>query len=219
MLLAVMAVFAVGNLVAFGREVGGHNHKVFNLWEILANLFAAYALVRLVTWLWRRVARPAAVATAVLASVLLLASGVLDYLTLKNDSRHQVVGDRSGAVTWIRDSTAPDATFLTAFGEVYTAPTLAGRGVYLAGFRPWAAVMGYDAEARENRIAAFYGAPDHAAACRELEGTGVDYVEVGAPELKSQAFRVNAALFPGRFQVAYSDVAYTYYDVRASCPE
>ncbi len=225
--VAVMSVFVLGNLVAFGREVGGHNHKVFNLWEILANLFVAYALVRLVRWLWTELprrsvgvpaARSVAVGTAGVVAVLLLASSVLDYLTLKNDSRHEVVGNRADAMAWIRDNTAADATFLTAYGAVYTTPTLAGRRVYLAGFAPWARVMGYDNEPRERRIAAFYGARDHAAACRELAGTGVDYVQVGADEVNSKAFVLNAALFPGQFSPVYTDEAYTYYDVHRSCP-
>lgn len=218
--LAVMSIFVIGNLVAFGREVGGHNHKVFNLWEILANLFAAYALVRLVTWLWSAGvlgSRSLAIGTAVVATVGLLASGVLDYLTLKNDPRYEVFGDRAPAIAWIQNQTEPDAVFLTAYGEVYTTPTLAGRRVYLGGFRPWTAIMGYDNEPRERLIAAFYAAPDHATACRQLAGTGVDYVEFGEPELRSGAFEANAALFPGEFQAAYTDGSYSYYDVERSC--
>lgn len=220
LLLAVMSIFVIGNLVAFGRELGGHNHKVFNLWEILANLFVAYALVRLLALLWSRSAlRRALAATAATgAAVLLLASGVLDYLTLKNDPRYGVVGDRAGAVAWIRDHTARDAVFLTAYGEVYTAATLAGRRVYLGGFAPWTAIMGYDNVPREQRIAAFYSAPDQATACRALVGTGVDYIEVGDPELRSGAFDANPRLFPGGFRAAWSDGVYTYYDARASCP-
>lgn len=228
LLAGVMSIFVLGNLVAFGRELGGHNHKVFNLWEILANLLAAYALVRLLTWLWaelpvvRRAVAPSAArvlagATALVAAVLLLASGVLDYMTLKNDPRYQVFGDRVAAVDWIRDNTRPDAVFLTAYGEVYTTPTLAGRSVYLGGFQPWTAIMGYDNVPREQRIAAFYSATDQAQACKQLEGTGVDYIEVGYPELNSGAFKANPALFPGGFQKAYSDGVYTYYDARRSC--
>ncbi|MBA3743258.1 hypothetical protein [Sporichthya sp.] len=228
LLAGVMSIFVVGNLVAFGRELGGHNHKVFNLWEILANLLAAYALVRLLTWVWAELpvvrrtvdpfaARVLAGATALIAAVLLLASGVLDYMTLKNDPRYQVFGDRVAAIDWIRDSTDPNAVFLTAYGEVYTTPTLAGRRVYLGGFQPWTAIMGYDNVPREQRIAAFYAAPDQAQACEQLEGTGVDYIEVGYPELNSGAFEANLELFPGGFQTAYSDGVYTYYDARRSC--
>lgn len=228
LLIGVMSIFVIGNLVAFGRELGGHNHKVFNLWEILANLFAAYALVRLVTWMWAElprlhravrpvIARSAAVAAAGVAAALLLASGVLDYLTLKNDPRYQVFGDRAPAMAWIETHTKPDAVFLTAYGEVYTLPTLAGRRVYLGGFEPWTVIMGYDSKPREARIAQIYAAPDKAAACNELQGTGVDYIQYGYPERDTTQYRPNPSLFPGDFAPVYSDRDFTFYDVAASC--
>jgi hypothetical protein len=214
--VGVMSIFVIGNLVAFGRELGGHNHKVFNLWEILANLFAAYALVRLITWIWaRRPALAAAVETG--SAVLLLASGVLDYLTLKNDPRYEVFGDRLPAMTWISSHTDPDAVFLTAYGEVYTLPTLAGRRVYLGGFEPWTVIMGYDSKPRESRIAQIYGAPDKATACEALRGTGVDYIEYGYPERDTTQYQPNTSLFPGDFTRVYADNSFAFYDVAASC--
>jgi len=33
-LLAVIAVFVLGNTVQLSRDLGGHNHKVINLWRI-----------------------------------------------------------------------------------------------------------------------------------------------------------------------------------------
>lgn len=219
---AVMSIFLVGNLVAFGRELGGHNHKVFNLWEILANLFVAFALVRLLALIGPRsggaLRRGLAGATAAGALVLLLASGVLDYLTLKNDPRYPVVGNRTAALAWIRDQTPPDAVFLTAYGEVYTTPTLAGRRVHLGGFAPWTAIMGYDNVPREQQIAAFYSAPDQATACRRLQGADIDYIEVGPAELDNGNFETNRELFPGGFRPVWSDGVYSFYDARASCP-
>ena len=216
---AVMSIFVVGNLVAFGREIGGHNHKVFNLWEILANLFIAYALVRLIALIWAESAlrRVLAAATAAGAGAGLLASGVLDYMTLKNDPRYEVVGNRAGAMAWIRDHTPPGAVFLTAYGEVYTTPTLAGRRVYLGGFAPWTAIMGYDNVPREQRIAAFYSASNSAAACQQLRLTDVDYIEVGPAEMNSGRFAANPQLFPGEFDRVWTDGVYSLYDARTSC--
>jgi hypothetical protein len=206
----------IGNLVAFGRELGGHNHKVFNLWEILANLFAAYALMRLLTWMWARSWVPA-LATGVAAAVLLLASGVLDYLTLKNDPKYEVIGNRGPAIQWIERNTDPQAVFLTSYGDVYTLPTFAGRRVYLGGFEPWTGIMGYDSKTREERIAQIYGAPDQAAACTLLRGTGVDYIEYGYPERDTGQYVPNKSLFPGNWASVYSDPNFAYYDVAASC--
>lgn len=37
LLTIVIATFAFGNLVVLSNDVGGHGHKIFNLWEVLVN--------------------------------------------------------------------------------------------------------------------------------------------------------------------------------------
>ena len=56
-LLAVMAVFIWGNTVQLSRDLGGHNHKVINLWENLSGLFVGYALVEVATFGYASAAR------------------------------------------------------------------------------------------------------------------------------------------------------------------
>ena len=217
LLLAIMAIFVFGNVAAFGVDVGGHNHKVFNLWETLVNLFAAYALVWIGRRLWRR-ARVAALVAVPVLSIGLVLSGLLDFMTLKNDPRYEVFGDRQAAISWMEQNTRPDAVFLTADGDVYTTPTLAGRKVYLGGFSIWAADFGYATTPREQKISDVYSAPDRAGACGLLRGTGVDYVQVSSSEQQDSKFpKRNPNLFPGEFTTAYSDGRYAYFDVRASC--
>lgn len=230
LLVAVMAVFCWGNLIAFGGEIGGHNHKVFNLWETLANLFAAYALVRVARWLWSaaaragrpvrvvRAGRAAAVLALPVALVLLVLSGLIDVMTLKNDPRYAVFGDAGPAIAWIEANTPRDAVFVAAYGDVYTIPTLAGRSVYVGGFDYWLDVGGYaGVAARKETVARIYAAPDRRAACRLIVATGADYVQVGWAETKGERFPVNAGLFRDGFVKVYSDPVYAYYDVRASC--
>ncbi len=229
LLVAVMAIFAFGNVVAFGLDLGGHNHKVFNLWEILVNLFAAYALVCTARVLWRGLpvrsrrlgaltGRGIAVAVVPAACVVLVLSGLLDFMTLKNDPRFGVFGDSQPAISWIEGNTSRDSVFLTAYGDVYTVPTLAGRYVYLGGFSAWPTGMGYDNVSRERRIASIYAAPDRAAACERMRGTGVDYIQVGDGETRADRFpQRNPDLFPGDFVRVYSDARVSYYDVSASC--
>lgn len=229
LLVAVMAIFAFGNVVTLGVDVGGHNHKVFNLWEVLVNLFAAYALVCAARVLWRGLplgsrrlgaltGRSIAVAVVPTACVALVLSGLLDFMTLKNDSRYAVFGGWQPAISWIQDNTSRDSVFLTAYGDVYTVPTLAGRSVYLGGFSYWASSMGYDNTPREQRIASIYAAADRAAACERLRGTGVDYIQIGETETSTDRFpQRNPDLFPGDFVRVYSDERFSYYDVSASC--
>lgn len=230
LLAAVMAIFVFGNLVVLGSDVGGHGHKVFNVWEVLVNLFAAYGLVWISRTLWnglpaarRRLGlvagRVLAVGVVPAACVVLVLSGFFDYMTLKNDPRYQVFGDSQPAISWIERHTPRHAVFLTAYGDVYTLPTLAGRSVYLGGFEIWAPAMGYaDASRRKAIIAGIYQSPNLAIACQRLRGTGVDYLQVGRSEQDGR-FQFTADLFPGEFVRVYSDNLLSYYDVKASCDE
>ncbi|MCH7484160.1 MAG: hypothetical protein IIA90_03315 [Chloroflexi bacterium] len=230
--LAAMAVFVFGSMFQLSRDLGGHNHKIFNLWENLTNPFVAFALVGL----WNvssqrvqlgfatidgRVVRAAAKFVVVpVVFVFLVLSGLLDFMTIKNDFKVEVFGDKRPTIEWIDENLPRDAVFLTAWGELYVAPNLAGRGVYL-GYDPWAASAGYDAETRRQRTAEMYGAPDKVAACRLLLQEEIDYVQIGPQERASGRFPLDAALFERDFVAAGSvDEAggpVTYYDVAASC--
>src|SRR5262249_25471878 len=131
--------------------------------------------------------------------------------------RYEVFGDTQPAIGWIERHTPRQAVFLTAYGDVYTTPTLAGRSVYLGGFDIWVPGMGYDAPSRQKTIADIYESPDREIACQRLQGTGVDYIQVGNSERQSSRFRYNTSLFPGEFVRVYSDSVVSYYDVKASC--
>ena len=228
LLLAVMSVFVLGNVVVLGTDVGGHNHKLFNLWETLVNLLAAYGLVWLGRRLWRGLSpggagrlagRLVAVVLVPAVCVVLVLSGLIDFMTLKNDPRYDVFGDATSAISWMEGHTRQDAVFLTSHGDPYTVPTLAGRSVYVGGFDFWQQVMGYDHLPREQRVAAVYQAPNRAAVCALLAGTGIDYIQMSAGENNPDRFpQLNKTLFPGDFVRAYADDRYAYYDVHASCP-
>jgi hypothetical protein len=143
-------------------------------------------------------------------------------MTIKNDFKVEVFGDKTPAVEWIDENLPRDAVFLTAWGELYIAPNLAGRGVYL-GYDPWVASAGYDAETRRQRTAEMYGASDKTSACRLLLQEAIDYVQIGPQEETSGRFPLNAALFERDFIAAgsadQSGGIATYYDVAASCAD
>lgn len=228
LLAATMAIFVFGNLVVLGVDVGGQGHKTFNLWEILINPFAAYGLVWVCRALWNGlptitnrvslvVGRVLAVSLVPTACVVLVLSGFFNFMTLKNDPRYDVFGDSQPAIRWIEKHTPRNAVFLTAYGDTYTMPTLAGRRVYLGGFGIWAPDMGYDTAPRQKTIGSIYQSPNLATACQRLRGTGVDFIQVGNSEQQSSDFRLAAGLFPGEFVRVYSDNHVSYYDVKASC--
>ncbi len=291
LMLSVMAIFIFGNFVQLSRDLGGHNHKVFNLWEVLMNLFAAFAFVRL--WqiishetraaairiprgyhLWIGAvllalgagvmrlnyewAGPAALyyvmgavllagfievligvefqlrtrlravslnpfAAGLMAVVLffLVASGFIDFMTMKNDAHYPVFGDKQTTIDWILDNTPKDAVFLTNYGDLYTAPTLAGRSIFL-GYEPWVGSAGYDYQPRIRIISSIYQAASKAQACQLLGQNDIDYVELGPAEKSGGHFKPNEALFSTQFILAGAvnapDGRVAFYDARKSCP-
>ncbi|MGA8847906.1 MAG: hypothetical protein WB471_14920 [Nocardioides sp.] len=202
---ATTFVFVWGNLIQVGQDVGGQNHKVFNLWENLAGPFVAFAVIsiwmagrrwsRRGTWRLRAAGGLTSLASVVLVGFLTI-SGLIDVMTVKNDFVVSVFGDQvqQEAMNWIITETEPDATFLTDYDQLYTAPTMAGRGIAL-GYSSWASSAGYDIGPRQEAIAAIYSAPDRATACSLLRSAGLDYVLVGPQEETSPRLEVNGALF------------------------
>ena len=229
LLVAVMAIFAFGNVVALGLDVGGLNHKVFNLWEVLVNLFAAYALVSAARAFWRGLpmrsrrlgtltGRGIAVAVIPVTCLFLVLSGLLDFMTLKNDPRYAVFGDSQPAISWIEaphepQLSIPHRLWGRLHGSHARRPVRLPRRVSIV-----ARGNGFDNVSREQKIASIYDAPDRAAACARLRGTGVDYIQVGDGEKQADRFpQRNPNLFPGDFVRVYSDAHVSYYDVAASC--
>lgn len=234
-LLAVMAVFVFGSLFQLSRDLGGHNHKIFNLWEVLAAPFIGYALVEVWTVGSGRLGtlrlggaaallRPLAWASVLVALLFLVLSGLLDFMTIKNDFEVSVFGDPPvvAAREWIEDNTPGDAVFLHNYGELNSdsnIANLAGRRSYLA-YTPWASSAGYDVEARVPVIGQIYGAQDKAAACSLLRSEGIDYVIIGPPERTSGKFPLNEDLFRSGFTLAGQIAGapeIAIYDVQASC--
>lgn len=228
LLAAIMAIFIFGNFIILGNDVGGHGHKAFNMWETLINLFAAYALFWVWHTLWQGISQIGSRVSVVVARILavglvpamcitLALSGFFNFMTLKNDPRYEVFGHSQQAISWIEQHTARNAVFLTAYGDVYTTPTLAGRSVYLGGFDIWVPGMGYEDTSRQRTITGIYQAPNIAVACQRLRDTSVDYIQVGTSESQGSRFRLTTSLFPGEFVRVYSDNHVSYYDVKASC--
>jgi len=234
LMLAVMAVFVFGNFIQLSRDLGGHNHKIFNFWEILMNLFAAYAFVRL----WS-VAREnlkfgsfmlpkedlntlVRVAVVPVVFVVLVLSGVIDFMTVKNDPTFTVF-DKPEAIEWVEDNTPGDARFLTTYGDLYTTPALAGRRLYL-GYEPWVSSAGYEIGPRIQTLGQIYNASSKEEACRLLSEHNLDYVQLGPQERSASnngRFPLNESMWTSNFTPAYTgqfvDGELFYYDVAESC--
>jgi hypothetical protein len=166
--------------------------------------------------------RPIALAACGLAFFFLVASGLIDFMTVKNDFEVRVFGDppEPEAIQWIEDNTPKDAVFLTNWDDLYTVPTLAGRGVYL-GYSPWASSAGYNVQPREVVIKQVYEAKSKLAACQFLLPNEIDYVFIGSSERSGNHFVLNEGLFKDQFTKAGAipkdSDQFTIYDVKQSC--
>ena len=143
-------------------------------------------------------------------------------MTVKNDFKVRVFGDppEPEAIQWIQDNTPKDAVFLTNWDDLYTVPTLAGRGVFL-GYSPWAGSAGYEAAPREQTITQIYSASDKTTACSLLQQNQINYVMISSSERSGNHFKVNEALFKDHFKLAGAippgGDTFTVYDVKQSC--
>jgi hypothetical protein len=231
LIAAVSAIFIWGSIFQLSRDLGGHNHKVFNLWENFAGLWVAFALVEVWNVGSRRIRgsnfrmpaiTPFAWGTVAILFFFLVASGLVDFMTIKNDFEVSVFGDQGQpeAEEWIVHNTPKDSVFLTTWGELYTVPTLSGRGVYL-GYDPWASSAGYDVVPREQRITQIYSAQSKDAACALLTTSDIDYVFIGPQERSGQRFQLNEALFKDQFtlvkDITSGNASYDVYSVEQSC--
>jgi hypothetical protein len=187
LMLAVMAIFVFGNFAQLSRDLGGHNHKVFNLWEILMNVFAAFAFVRL----WN-VAREdvnllgfrlrgrdlslLARAAVPVVFLLLVISGIIDFMTIKNDGQFLVFGDKEPTIDWIEKNTPGDSV-PRRLRASFT-PRLPGRP-RLPGYRPLGRQRRLRRAKREAIVSQVYGAQAQRQACGLLQKNGIEYVQVG----------------------------------------
>ncbi|MEK7521366.1 MAG: hypothetical protein AAB599_01010, partial [Patescibacteria group bacterium] len=108
LLVAFLPLFLVGNLIQFSIEMAG-NHKFFNVFLAVGNIFTAYAVFRI--WKVKLFGK----VVAGLLIVLLTFSGVIDFFAVKNDVFYKLEDyTKNPDVSWIKDNTPRDAVFLNS---------------------------------------------------------------------------------------------------------
>lgn len=250
---AISAIFIITSTFQFSSDIGGTSHKLINVWATLTDLFVALAVVQvceLGAALFRRarltsdaapeqdidpLTRGTLAGAGMLAWLsipvmvfVLIASGIVDFAVIKNDFKVPVFGDdtEEAAIAWIATDTPKHAVFLTNYGDLYTPPTLGGRGIFL-GYVPWVQNAGYDPEPRLAATKEIYAAQNHDEACRLLKQNKIDYVQIGPSERAldktpdQRNFLVNEDMFKSSFTLAHSEArggaSYDYYAVDVSC--
>jgi hypothetical protein len=124
--LTALPLFIIPNLFKFSQEIFD-NHKFFNLWIIIVDLFIAYAIVSL----WRK-----KLMLKLLSLVLiffLTLSGFLNLLVTKNDV-YTRISDYPGnsLMSWVNSNISKKEIIITN-GEIYDPVSLLGQKVFIGG--------------------------------------------------------------------------------------
>ena len=122
-LVAFSSLFVIGNLIQFSPEMGA-NHKFFNVFVAVANMFSAFVIYKL--WKKHRL-------TIILIIPLILfltLSGIIDFFAVANDSLGELPDyPKNPDIAWIMQNTPRDSVFLNSTYFFDTA-SLAGRKIF-----------------------------------------------------------------------------------------
>jgi len=192
--LAVLPLFALGNLVRFSPEIAA-NHKFFNLFLIVGNMFTAWA----VFLCWKR--HTLGKLLAIVLVFFLTLSGVIDFFPIKNDTASSLAdAPNDPDIAWIKENTPPDAVFLNT-SYLYHPASLAGRKIFL-GWPYFSWSLGYDTRERDQTMREFFSGRDLDQTCRFLKQNRLDYLAVGNPRSEPD-FEINHPFFRENFKSVY----------------
>lgn len=209
--LIVFPVFLLGNLFQFSPDMA-INHKFFNLFLIVGNMFVAYVLV--VAWQKHLL-------TKILVPLLILAltlSGVIDFLAIKND-RSYLISDapQNPDVVWIEKNTPPSSVFLNST-YLYHPASLAGRKIFLGWpYFPWSA--GYNTDKRGRLLHELYREKNFQKLCRALKENEIDYISTEKQPSPNPDFPIVSPIFEEKFVKLYTNphTSFSVYGQRESC--
>jgi hypothetical protein len=194
--LAFIALFIAGNLVQFTIEIAG-NHKLFNAFVIVANMFAALALWKLleyaeVPFLLHRLKHKLTVkaevyviaASGVILTIVLIGamtlSGVIDFFAIYNDRSLELEDyPKNQTMKWIVQNTSPSDLFLNT-QYLYDPASVTGRYVWM-GWPYFAWSQGLDTLKRTNELKDLFQKTDKAEVCSYLMKNNLKYVEITQP--------------------------------------
>lgn len=209
-LVAFFLLFIIGNTIQFSPEVAG-NHKFFNAFVIVGNMFVAFAIVKL--WKFHITTK---IVTPVLIFFLIL-SGIIDFFPIKND-RFMTIDDypKNPDISWIINHTPKDAVFLNS-SYLYHPASLAGRKIFY-GWPYFAWSLGYDTNMRFTLMKQIFNTDNFKAICLKLKQNKISYINTSDPS-GIEDIKINYLFFEKNFIMVYKNPTnnLTIYDVNKSC--
>lgn len=207
--LAFLPIFMIGNLFQFSPDIAA-NHKFFNLWIIVANMFSAFLL----TILWYRNFWNKMLVVSLL--FLITFSGVIDFFAIKNDKLYSIADFKKNPdISWIKNHTEKTAVFLNS-SYLYHPASLAGRKIFL-GWPYFSWSLGYDTDTRDTIRKSLFSSQGTYSFCQEAKRYNISYVAID-PQEKTD-FLINQLFFQQNFSKNYENpkTGFTIYSVKPNC--
>lgn len=204
--LAVSSLVIVVFLLQLSADAF-NNHKLLNIWNIFATVFAAYALWRI---------GKASVIRAGLAVVLALAmifGAIIDLFPIHNDSIITIPYKNDRLTNWIFENTKPSAVFLTH--TFLTHPILfAGRKTFL-GYTLFAWTAGYNVGEREAIYKQIFHERDRDELVRLLNKNKIAYVGIDNDLRGNSLIKdfFSDSVFQQNFDRVFEDTEHRYADL------
>lgn len=206
---AFFAFFVIGNLFQFSPEMAA-NHKFFNYFMLIGNMFSAYV----VFLMWRK--NLFFKTTALIVLFFLVFSGIIDFFPIYNDSKLTIQDyPNSPDMMWVKNNTPEQAVFLNT---QYFLPneSLAGRRVFL-GWPYFAWSQGYNTTGRSEMLTRLFENTNTKTLCSLLTTQNISYISVVA---SSTDFLFNKQWLEDNFIPSYKNPSsgVTIYATANNCP-
>ena len=168
--LSFFALFIVGNLIQFSPEIAA-NHKFFNYFIIIGNIFSAYALI--ILWKKNEFLKP----VVTILTIFMIFGGILDFFPIYNDHKISISDyNINNEALWINENTTKKAIFLNTT-YLYNPASLAGRKIFM-GWPYFAWSQGYDTESRGKLINSILSTSNINNLCDMLNKNKINYIEI-----------------------------------------
>ncbi len=211
-LAAAFMVFPLTYFFRFSEEVLA-NHKFLNVWLIIANVFVAFALVKL----WNLKSGSSTIPTraaAIVLGFLITVGGAIDLVPVWNSYFIKMKYVDDPLVEWARTNTAPKSIFLSQ-KYINHQLLLAGRRLFYGDpYYAWSA--GYDTPAREALAKRMFETRDPNELLSLLKENKIDYVAIDDMIRNSQNFlsRHNEDIVAKYFPLVFTDEKKDYANIK-----
>lgn len=210
-LLSFVPLFILGNVVQFSPEIAA-NHKFFNYFLLIGNMFSAFALF--IMWNKNKILKP----FVIILTFFMIFGGIIDFFPLYNDHKISIPDyEVNSNSIWILNNSKPNDVFLNTT-YLYNPASLVGRKIFF-GWPYFAWSQGYDTEKRGQILKKILGSNNKINACNLLKHNNIDFVEIKIESIPNPDIPPISKIWEKEFTKAYVNPSenYNIYNVEQNC--